>query len=95
MRVAPASMRNAMTVIYAETKFRCRHRYIATAEQQRLLFVCDQCQHRTEQLPLDRGAPLCTVMPFPLLADAAHPVRRERDDVQHTSDADGAADRPA
>ncbi len=47
-----------MTVIYAETIFRCRHRYIATAEQQRLLFVCDQCQHRTEQLPLDRGAPL-------------------------------------
>ncbi|PYR23092.1 MAG: hypothetical protein DMF95_20855 [Acidobacteria bacterium] len=46
-----------MTVIYAETIFRCRHRYIATAEQQRLLFVCDQCQHRTEQLPLDCGSP--------------------------------------
>jgi len=46
-----------MTVIYAETIFRCRHRYIATAEQQRLLFVCDQCQHRTDQLPVDCGSP--------------------------------------
>ena len=55
MRVAPLAMRGAMTVIYAETKFSCRHRYIATADQQHLMFVCDQCQHRTELLPLDRG----------------------------------------
>ncbi len=84
-----------MTVIYAETIFRCRHRYIATAEEQRLLFVCDQCHHRTEQLPIDRGAPPGKVEQFPLLADATHSVCRERHDVRHTSDADGTADRPA
>ena len=82
-------------VIYAETKFRCRHRYIATAEDQRLLFVCDQCQHRTELLPLDRVASLCRVMTFPLPAEAAHSVRREPHEVRHTSNANGAADRPA
>ncbi len=87
-------MRGAM-VIYAETKFRCVHRYTATAEQQRLLFVCDQCQHRTELLPLDRGAALCRVMTFPLPADSAHSVRHEPHDVGHTSNANGAADRPA
>ena len=88
-------MRGAVTVIYAETKFRCRHRYIATADQHRLVFVCDQCQHRTELLPLDRAAPLYKVMAFPLLEDAAHSVRREPHDDRHTSNANGAADRPA
>ncbi len=82
-------------VIYAETKFRCRHRYIATAEEQRVLFVCEECQHRTELLPLDRGELLCRVMTFPLPADSAHSVRREPQDVRHTSNANGTVDRPA
>ena len=86
-----------MTVIYAETIFRCRHRYIATAEEQRLLFVCEQCQHRTEllPLPLDPGAPLRRVVTFPLPADSAHSVRREPLEVRLTSNANGAADRLA
>ena len=82
-------------VIYAETKFRCRHRYIATAEPPRLLFVCDQCQHRTELLPLERGASLCRVVTFPPLAEAAPSVRGERHDVRHISNANGAVDRLA
>ena len=92
MRVAPFATRGAMTVIYAETKFTCRHRYIATADEQHLLFVCDQCQHRTELLPLDRAAPLCRVMTFPMLANAAQWVRREKHEDRQTSNANGAAD---
>jgi hypothetical protein len=82
-------------VIYAETKFRCRHRYVATAEPHRLLFICDQCQHRTELLPLERGAELCRVMTFPLPSNPAHAVIGAPHDVEHTSNANGAADRPA
>jgi hypothetical protein len=84
-------------VIYAATRFCCRHRYIATAEEHRVLFVCDQCQHRTEllPLPLDRGASLRSVMAFPLPAGAARTVHPEAPDVRLTSDAHGAADRPA
>ena len=51
-------------VIYAAAKFRCRHCYIATAEHERLLFVCSQCHHRTELLCLDRRATLRGVVAF-------------------------------
>jgi hypothetical protein len=95
MRVAPVAMRGAMMVIYAETKFGCCHRYIATADQQHLLFVCDQCQHRTELLPLDRGGRLGRVVTFPMLANAEHSVRHEKHDDRQTSNAKAAADWPA
>jgi hypothetical protein len=64
-------------VIYAATTFRCRHEYIATAEQGRVLFVCDQCHHRTELLPLHRGASVRRVMIFPAAAGTAHAVERD------------------
>jgi len=51
-------------IIYAAAKFRCRHRYIATVEHERLLFVCDQCDHRTELLCLDRRIPSSRVVTF-------------------------------
>jgi len=53
-------------VIYAAAKFRCRHRYISTVERERLLFVCDQCHHRTELLSLDLRIPHRGVRSFTL-----------------------------
>jgi hypothetical protein len=58
-------------VIYAAAQFRCRHRYIATVEQERLMFVCEQCQHRTELLNLDRRPQPRSVVNF-APQDAAH-----------------------
>ena len=53
-------------VIYAAATFRCRHRYVTTVEHEQLLFVCEQCHHRTELLCLDRRLPHRRVVTFAL-----------------------------
>jgi len=83
-------------VIHAATTFRCRHQYVATAEQGRLLFVCDRCHHRTELLPLHRGAPVRGVMIFPVPAGTAHTVERDAHGARSSRQASyAAANRPA
>jgi hypothetical protein len=39
-------------IIDAAARFRCRHRWVVTNQDGAMLFVCDQCSHRTDQLPL-------------------------------------------
>jgi hypothetical protein len=53
-------------IIQASEKFRCAHEYIATPEDERLLFLCSRCHHRTELLPLQRSAPPGRVVVFRL-----------------------------
>jgi hypothetical protein len=64
VRLVPALLNAGTVIIYAADKFCCRHRYIATVEHERLLFVCDQCDHRTELLCLDRPAQPSRVVSF-------------------------------
>ena len=53
-------------VIYAAATFCCRHRYVTTIEHEQLMFVCEQCHHRTELLCLDRWTPDRRVVTFAL-----------------------------
>ena len=54
-------------IIQAAGRFACTHRYIATATARadRWLFVCEGCEHRTELLPLNRGASFGQLLAFP------------------------------
>jgi hypothetical protein len=54
-------------IIQAAARFTCAHRYIATAtaNADRWLFVCDDCAHRTELLPLKRDAVFGQLLAFP------------------------------
>jgi hypothetical protein len=58
-------------IIHASEKFRCAHEYIATPEDERLVFLCSRCRHRTELLPLQRSTPPGRVVTFRLPENTA------------------------
>jgi len=59
--------KGSFMIIQAAGRFACAHRYIATAttDGDRWLFVCEGCEHRTELLPLNRGASFGQLLAFP------------------------------
>lgn len=53
-------------IIQAAGRFGCAHRYVVTAtDDDRWLFVCEACGHRTELLPLTRDTSFGQVVAFP------------------------------
>ena len=75
--VAPATRANV--IIAAARKFGCAHRFVLTKEDRVFSFVCELCEHRTEDLPVIRlritrgarviqfspGEPLGSAQPVP------------------------------
>jgi hypothetical protein len=65
-------------VIDAAATFRCVHRYVATQDGARVVFVCEHCRHRTELLSLCHGILVRTVLAFPPCTSPDRGVAKRR-----------------
>lgn len=52
-------------IVYAASRFGCRHRFVVTDVGGAMLFVCEGCGHRTDQLPLHLTSTRGQVVSFP------------------------------
>ena len=71
----------AALIIDAARRFGCVHRFIVTPDDGLMVFVCECCEHRAEELPLHRDGPRGQrgqVIAFTRFAAPAQPSRRRR-----------------
>ncbi len=52
-------------IVNAASRFGCRHRFVVTDQGGAMLFVCECCGHRTDELPLHLTATRGQVVRFP------------------------------
>ena len=55
-------------IVNAASRFGCRHRFLVTNEGGAMLFVCEGCGHRTDQLPLHLTSTRGQLVRFPTRA---------------------------
>ena len=53
-------------IIDAAARFGCTHRWVVMNQDGAMLFVCEQCSHHTDQLPVHLTSTRGQVMQFPL-----------------------------
>lgn len=52
-------------IVNAASRFGCRHRFVVTDEDGAMLFVCECCGHRTDQLPVHLTTAKGQIVQFP------------------------------
>ena len=68
----------AALIIDAARRFGCAHRFIVIPDDGLMVFVCECCGHRAEELPLHRHGARGQVIAFTRFAAPAQPSRRRR-----------------
>jgi hypothetical protein len=69
-------------IIDAAARFGCAHRWVVMNQDGAMLFVCEQCSHRTDQLPVHLARTRGEVVQFRAFGTsapetvAAEPARR-------------------
>ena len=61
-------------IVNAASRFGCRHRYVVTDEDGAMLFVCECCGHRTDQLPVHLTTARGQIVQFPSAFVSAPPA---------------------